>query len=211
MEKALDLQVASVIFNYDLPWNPMRVEQRIGRLDRYGQENDNIFIYNFSMKGTIDDIILSRLYGRIDLFQRYIGDLEAILGNQVNELFRELFDPNLTDAGREAKADKVGENLLRQQQELELFEQESEGFLGQDEFFTKEISRIRDTRRFVTADEVRFFLESFLESNSGSTLRRTKSGRQNVFVLKTNQEFHAFFEAYTPNEDGKKNISKQAQ
>ena len=207
--EGLDLQVASVIFNYDLPWNPMRVEQRIGRLDRYGQENDNIFIYNFSMKGTIDDIILSRLYGRIDLFQRYIGDLEAILGNQVNELFRELFDPNLTDAGREAKADKVGENLLRQQQELELFEQESEGFLGQDEFFTKEISRIRDTRRFVTADEVRFFLESFLESNSGSTLRRTKSGRQNVFVLKTNQEFHAFFEAYTPNEDGKKNISNR--
>ena len=77
--EGLDLQVGNVLFNYDLPWNPMRVEQRIGRLDRYGQKNDKILIYNFSMKGTIDEIILDRLYGRINLFERYIGDLEAIL------------------------------------------------------------------------------------------------------------------------------------
>ena len=207
--EGLDLQVASVIFNYDLPWNPMKVEQRIGRLDRYGQQNDKILIFNFSMKGTIDDIILSRLYRRINLFQRYIGDLEAILGYQVNELYRGIFDPNLTDEEREAVVDQVGENLVRQQQELEYFERKSEGFLGQDEFFTREISRIRDTRRFVTPDEVQFFLESFLECHPGSTLRRTKRGRKKVFVLKTNQEFQAFFEAYAPNEDGKKDISQK--
>ena len=146
--EGLDLQIGNVLFNYDLPWNPMKIEQRIGRLDRYGQKNDKILIYNFSMKGTIDDIILDRLYGRINLFERYIGDLEAILGNRINELVREMFDPLLTDAEREARADKAGENLLREQQELERFEQDSERFLGQDEFFTREISRIRDTRRF---------------------------------------------------------------
>ena len=107
--EGLDLQVGNVLFNYDLPWNPMRVEQRIGRLDR--------------------------LYTRINLFERYIGDLEAILGSRINELVREMFDPLLTGAERQAKADKAGENLLREQQELERFEQESESFLGQDEFF----------------------------------------------------------------------------
>ena len=68
------------MFNYDLPWNPMKVEQRIGRLDRYGQKSDKILIYNFSTKNTIDDIILERLYQRINIFEQYIGDLEVILG-----------------------------------------------------------------------------------------------------------------------------------
>jgi len=207
--EGLDLQIANILFNYDLPWNPMRVEQRIGRLDRYGQKNDKIFIYNFSMKGTIDDIILERLYGRINLFELYIGDLEAILGNRINELVHEMFDPNLTTEEREALADKVGENLLREREELERFERESEHFLGQDEFFTKEVSDIRNTRRFVTPEEVRFLLEAFLEQNPGSTLRPPKSGRQKLFVLKPSEEFRAFVYAYAPDDDGKKEILRK--
>ena len=207
--EGLDLQVGNVLFNYDLPWNPMRVEQRIGRLDRYGQKNDKILIYNFSMKGTIDDIILDRLYGRINLFERYIGDLEAILGGRINELVREMFDPKLTDAERQVRADKVGENLLREQQELEQFEQESERFLGQDEFFTSEISRIRDTRRFVTADEVRFLLKTFLENNSDSSLRPTPSGRQNVFVMKASKDLQGLIQAYAPDDAGKKEVQRK--
>ena len=207
--EGLDLQVGNVLFNYDLPWNPMRVEQRIGRLDRYGQKNEKILIYNFSMKETIDDIILDRLYTRINLFERYIGDLEAILGGRINELVREMFDPRLTDAERQAKADKAGENLLREQQELEQFEQESESFLGQDEFFTKEISRIRDARRFVTADEVRFLLEVFLERDPESTLKPTRSGRQKVYVLKASNDFQACIRALAHDDDGTKEVLRK--
>ena len=61
--EGLDFQFCNVMFNYDLPWNPMRVEQRIGRLDRYGQQSDKMFIYNFSVKTTIDDIILALARG----------------------------------------------------------------------------------------------------------------------------------------------------
>ena len=208
--EGLDLQVGNVLFNYDLPWNPMRVEQRIGRLDRYGQKSDKILIYNFSMKETIDDIILDRLYGRINLFERYIGDLEAILGGRINDLVREMFDPGLTDAERQARADKAGENLLREKQELEQFEQDSERFLGQDEFFTREISRIRDARRFVTADEVRFLLEVFLERNDpASTLKPTRKGRQNVSVLKASNKFQACIHAFAPDDDGKKEVLRR--
>ena len=207
--EGLDLQIGNVLFNYDLPWNPMRIEQRIGRLDRYGQKNDKILVYNFSMKGTIDDIILDRLYGRINLFERYIGDLEAILGGRINELVREMFDPGLTDIEREARADKIGENLLREQQELERFGREGERFLGQDEFFTREISRIHDTRRFVTADEIRFLLEAFLERKPGSTLTPPRSGRQNVFVLKSGHEFRGLIHQYAPDDDGKKEILRK--
>ena len=121
-----------------------------------------------------------------------------------------MFDPKLTDTERQARVDKVGENLLREQQELEQFEHESKSFLGQDEFFTREISRIRDTRRFVTADEVRFLLEGFLKKcDPASTLKPTRSGRQNVFVLKASDDFQALIQAYAPDDDGKKEVLRK--
>ena len=59
--EGLDLQAASVVFNYDLPWNPMVVEQRIGRLDRIGQRSKVISIVNLVLENTIEDRILLRL------------------------------------------------------------------------------------------------------------------------------------------------------
>ena len=94
--EGLDFEFCNVIFNYDLPWNPMRVEQRIGRLDRYGQRHEKILIYNFSMVGTIDDEILNRLYRRINVFEKFIGDLDAILGDQITELTKDIFNTRLT-------------------------------------------------------------------------------------------------------------------
>ncbi len=61
--EGLDFQFCSVLVNYDLPWNPMVVEQRIGRLDRLGQKSETVTIINFSVAGTIDGDILERLYG----------------------------------------------------------------------------------------------------------------------------------------------------
>ena len=79
--EGIDLQFCRFIVNYDLPWNPMRVEQRIGRLDRLGQHAERISIVNLAVEDTIEDRILMRLYERIDLFRDSIGDLEEILGD----------------------------------------------------------------------------------------------------------------------------------
>lgn len=208
--EGLDLQIANVIFNYDLPWNPMRVEQRIGRVDRYGQLNEKIFIYNFSINGTIDDIILKRLYERIKVFERYIGDIEQILGSKINKLIHELFECRLTKEERQNKVDKVGENILREKQELEKFERESERFIGQDEYFVREISNIRDTRRFITADEVQFLLENFIKIyDKKSTLKPTKSGRNEVYILKASKEFQRLVYACAPDEHSKNEIVRK--
>ena len=67
------------LIHYDLPWNPMRVEQRIGRLDRFGQLADKIFILNIRIPGTIEDDIFMRLFNRIGVFEDSIGELEPIL------------------------------------------------------------------------------------------------------------------------------------
>jgi SNF2 family DNA or RNA helicase len=75
-----NLQFCKVLVNYDLPWNPMRVEQRIGRIHRLGQ-NDDVHIINLSAKDTIESYVLELLDKKISLFKLIIGELEMILGN----------------------------------------------------------------------------------------------------------------------------------
>jgi SNF2 family DNA or RNA helicase len=76
--EGINLQFCSHIINFDLPWNPMRLEQRIGRIHRLGQEKD-VMIYNFAIKDTVEDHILKLLYEKINLFEKVIGDLDDIL------------------------------------------------------------------------------------------------------------------------------------
>ncbi|MFX1337731.1 MAG: DEAD/DEAH box helicase [Promethearchaeota archaeon] len=84
-----NFQFCRILVNYDLPWNPMKLEQRIGRLDRIGQESQEIYIYNFFMEGTIETDILFALDKRINLFEESIGLLEPILG-KIEKDFKEL-------------------------------------------------------------------------------------------------------------------------
>lgn len=74
-----NLQFAHIVINYDLPWNPMKVEQRIGRVHRIGQTRD-VQILNFSTAGTIEEYLLNLLENKIGLFREVLGDLETILG-----------------------------------------------------------------------------------------------------------------------------------
>jgi superfamily II DNA/RNA helicase len=75
-----NFQFARFLINYDLPWNPMKLEQRIGRLDRIGQKSKHIYIYNFFLEGTIETDIIFALDKRIHLFEESIGQLEPIIG-----------------------------------------------------------------------------------------------------------------------------------
>ena len=82
-----NFQFAHIMFNYDLPWNPMKVEQRIGRLDRIGQKED-VVIYNFACRETIEQRILEVLQHRIHLFEESVGPLDPILGEVEREIRR---------------------------------------------------------------------------------------------------------------------------
>ncbi|MCU9600342.1 DEAD/DEAH box helicase [Pallidibacillus thermolactis] len=76
--EGINLQFCNHMINFDLPWNPMRLEQRIGRIHRLGQEKD-VRIYNFATKNTVEEHILKLLYEKINLFERVIGELDEIL------------------------------------------------------------------------------------------------------------------------------------
>lgn len=77
--EGLNLQTCGVLINYDLPWNPMRVEQRIGRIDRIGQRYPTVTIHNFYYDGTVEAKVYLRLRERIGAFTNVVGNLQPIL------------------------------------------------------------------------------------------------------------------------------------
>ena len=77
--EGLNLQTCGVLFNYDLPWNPMRVEQRIGRIDRIGQVYPTVTIHNFYYDGTVEAKVYRKLRDRISAFTSIVGNLQPIL------------------------------------------------------------------------------------------------------------------------------------
>lgn len=74
-----NLQFANTLINFDLPWNPMRIEQRIGRVHRIGQKRD-VFILNLCLAGTLEEYLLQILHDKINMFELVVGEVDAILG-----------------------------------------------------------------------------------------------------------------------------------
>jgi SNF2 family DNA or RNA helicase len=102
-----NLQFCNIVMNYDIPWNPMKVEQRIGRIHRIGQEKD-VFIYNFVTEDTIEDYILKILYEKIRMFQLTIGDLELILGDELINYEHRIFENYMNSINLEDLKNRLG-------------------------------------------------------------------------------------------------------
>jgi hypothetical protein len=77
--EGLNLQTASALINYDLPWNPSKVEQRIGRIDRIGQNEKEIKVYNLLLKNSIDEKVYGALRHRCGLFMHFVGTMQPVL------------------------------------------------------------------------------------------------------------------------------------
>jgi SNF2 family DNA or RNA helicase len=79
-----NLQFAHAVCNFDLPWNPMKIEQRIGRLSRIGQDHD-VHVFNLVAAGTVEAAVLHLLEAKLNLFELVIGEIDMILGNLEDE------------------------------------------------------------------------------------------------------------------------------
>jgi SNF2 family DNA or RNA helicase len=77
--EGINLQVANVLVNYDLPWNPMIVEQRIGRIQRLASEHASVGIFNIMLRGTFEEYIVGRLMEKLQMASHAIGDIESLL------------------------------------------------------------------------------------------------------------------------------------
>jgi len=111
-----NLQFAQGICNYDVPWNPMRIEQRIGRLSRIGQTQD-VFVFNLVNKRTIEAAVLHLLEVKLHLFELVIGEIDMILGNveedrEFQELVFELWQQSRDFSDFAARMQQLGDRLV---------------------------------------------------------------------------------------------------
>ena len=127
--EGLDFQFCDLLINYDLPWNPMRIEQRIGRIDRYGQRSESVAIVNLVTPGTVDADIYERCLMRIGVFHHAVGGSEEILGEVTREI-RDIAESfTLTPEERAERLQQLGDNKIRQvQEETALEEKQAELF-----------------------------------------------------------------------------------
>jgi len=138
--EGLDYQFCDMMINYDLPWNPMAIEQRIGRIDRRKQESEKVTIVNAITEGTVDADIYDRCYAKIGIFESSIGECEEILGEIGEDLTKIAMDGKLTDEQRRAKIEQLSDNQARRVQEEMRLEEEQKSFFGLD------ISNFKDNR-----------------------------------------------------------------
>jgi hypothetical protein len=125
--EGLNLQQFSALVNYDLPWNPMRVEQRIGRIDRIGQEAPSVKVLNLYMQNTIEEDAYLTLKDRIGVFEEVVGPLQPILA-EMPRIFRKLAQGEielaearrLLDEAKQRKAPAVSEALTSGMREEDL-------------------------------------------------------------------------------------------
>jgi SNF2 family DNA or RNA helicase len=121
--EGINLQFCHNMINFDLPWNPMRVEQRIGRIHRLGQAQD-VKIYNLSTRNTIEEHILSLLHEKINMFEKVIGQLDTILErfdkkkSLESSLFRLVMESR-SDEEIRSKLDEFGNAFTEAQTEVE--------------------------------------------------------------------------------------------
>lgn len=131
-----NIQFCNTLINYDLPWNPMRIEQRIGRIHRIGQTRD-VFIFNFCLRGSIEEYILEVLDKKINMFELVIGEMDTILGNLPREAHFEdiVMDIWVKSQGEEdlrEAFDQLGEEMLRAKEGYEETKQWDEVLFSDD-------------------------------------------------------------------------------
>ena len=128
--EGLDYQFCDCIVNYDLPWNPMRVEQRIGRIDRNGQKSESVAIINLITPGTVDAEIYERCLVRIGVFNNALGGSEEILGEITREIKNIAENYELSEEERKGKFQQLTDNRIRLIQEQEYLEKKQSELFG---------------------------------------------------------------------------------
>jgi len=132
--EGLDFQFCQAIINYDLPYNPMRIEQRIGRIDRFGQKADKIFVASLYIQDTIDESIYKALYERINLVEDSVGALEPILGTKLADLQNDIINGNLSEEQLKQRIEEIEISVEHAKLEMEKFEQNRIELMGEEKF-----------------------------------------------------------------------------
>ena len=178
--EGLDFQFCDMIVNYDLPWNPMKIEQRIGRIDRFGQKSECVGVVNLVTPGTVDADIYERCLLRIGVFNSALGGSEEILGDITREIKNIAENFSLTEEERRTRLQQLADNkirLIQEQEELEQRQIEIFGVRLPEDRMRKEIDEASSF--WLTPDSIRRIAELYLQETCG----KEQKGREQEFIL----------------------------
>ncbi len=178
-----NMQFCDVLINYDLPWSPLKIEQRIGRIHRFGQPND-VHIYNFSTRGTVAERVLEVLTDKLKIFEESIGTPDVMLGQiedevNLNTLFMELA------TGRKKKKDVEEELSGRMENARQSFEKLTElTVAGRMDFNYDEYYKVTLKDRSFTNRRIETFINHFMKEDSyAENFISPKNGRTGLYKV----------------------------
>jgi len=190
--EGLDYQFCDMMINYDLPWNPMRIEQRIGRIDRRGQKSEAVNIYNIITADTVDADIYQRCLLRIGIFERSIGECEEVLGAIGAQIEQIAVNTELTAEERRQKLEQMADNEIRRMQELSKLEDEERALFGFDLSNYTAAREIRDADSpWLSPLNIQRLVERYLNDRLGegqyiignSDLKQLRLGKESRIAL----------------------------
>jgi len=162
LSEGVDLQFSSALINYDLPWNPMRIEQRIGRIDRIGQKEDRILIWNLFYEDTLDERIYNRLYSRLDIFKNALGDIEAILGEKIKQLNYQMFSHKLTEQEKNQRIEQTAYAIENEKYHQNSLEDEAAGLVAHGDYILEKVTAAKEMRRFIDGQNLWVYVRDFI-------------------------------------------------
>lgn len=181
--EGVDLQFSRVVINYDLPWNPMRLEQRIGRIDRLGQAADKVLIWNILYANTIDARIYKRLYEKLDLCHTALGDFEAILGDAIRRLEIDLLSGRLSVEQQERRIDQTAQAFENRRLEEQQLEREASSLVAYGDYILNHVQAARELHRWISGGDIQRYVFDYLRLHyPGCELRQVEQG-SSVFEI----------------------------
>ena len=176
--EGVDLQFCRVLINYDLPWNPMKVEQRIGRIDRIGQKAEKLIIWNLFYADTIDARIYKRLHERLKIFEHALGSLEAVLGHEMAHLEEELLKGELSQEQQEERISQTAQALENRRRQDDELEQNASFLIAHNQYILKEIHAAKELQRHISSPDLTdYFIDYFSAQYPGTRIRQLKQDR----------------------------------
>ncbi len=194
--EGVDLQFCRLLINYDLPWNPMRIEQRIGRLDRIGQKHPKILIWNMFHDTTIDKRIYDKLYAKFDICTSSLGDFEIILGNMFKLLSVDLL--LLSPEEQEARIEQTRAAIINREEQNNKLEEEASQLTAYGDYVLQEIQKAKDEDNIITSRDIaNYVIDTLTKLYKNVTI--TKTSTECKYEITVDSAFRLAYDDYCNN------------